>query len=75
MTIGRVGDVDSHPQAGAGEHLGMDEAAHAPFAALLLPLWAVRVPANTLVVGGQVLMLPAMAAVVLRRRSDYAGTH
>jgi hypothetical protein len=55
--------------------LEMDAAMYIPFSVLLVPFWAGLVSGGTLMVVGHVLMLPAMAAVMLRRRGDYAGSH
>jgi flagellar biosynthetic protein FliP len=46
-----------------------------PFAVLLVPFWAGLISGGTLMMAGHVLMFPAMAAVMLRRRGDYAGSH
>jgi flagellar biosynthetic protein FliP len=53
----------------------MDAAMYLPFVALLVPYWAGLIPGGTLMVGGHALMLPAMAAVMLRRRDEFAGSH
>ncbi|MER6590308.1 hypothetical protein ABT214_00260 [Micromonospora purpureochromogenes] len=42
------------------------------FAVLLVPFWAGALPESAVVTVGHVLMLPAMALVLLRRRAEYA---
>jgi flagellar biosynthetic protein FliP len=44
-----------------------------PFLVLFPPLWAGLISAGTVMVGGHVLMLPAMAAAMLLRRAEYTG--
>ncbi len=59
-----------HSGAAIGE---MVLAMYAPVLLLLVPYRAGLLDADTLLVGGHLLMVPAMAAAVLRRRSEYAG--
>lgn len=61
-----------HSWASIGE---MDAAMYIPFAVLLVPFWAGLISGGTLMMAGHVLMFPAMAAVMLRRRGEYAGSH
>jgi hypothetical protein len=49
----------------------MDAAMYVPFAVLLVPFWAGLLPGGMLMIGGHVLMLPAMVAVMWRRREEY----
>jgi hypothetical protein len=53
--------------------LEMAAAMYLPFVVLFPPLWAGLVSADTVMVGGHVLMLPAMAAAMLLRRDEYTG--
>jgi hypothetical protein len=48
---------------------------YVPFVVLLVPFWAEVLPGNVIMVGGHVLMLPAMAVAMLHRRGEYAGGH
>lgn len=61
-----------HSWASIGE---MDAAMYIPFAVLLVPFWAGLISGGTLMLAGHVLMFPAMAAVMLRRRGDYIHRH
>lgn len=45
------------------------------FAVLLVPFWAGALPESAVMTVGHVLMLPAMALVLLRRRAEYAHSH
>ncbi|MGB2566955.1 hypothetical protein ACPFP2_00665 [Micromonospora citrea] len=45
------------------------------FAVLLVPFWVGALPESAVMTGGHVLMLPAMALVLLRRRGEYANSH
>jgi glucose-6-phosphate-specific signal transduction histidine kinase len=49
----------------------MCAAMYVPFAALLLPYWLGAISGEALMMGGHVLMLPAMLAAMLWRRGDY----
>ena len=49
----------------------MAVAMYAPFMVLFPPLWLGVLSASGLIVGGHVLMLLAMAAVMVRRRDQY----
>ncbi len=53
----------------------MAAAMYAPFLLLLIPYWAGLVDATVVHTGGHLLMLPAMALVMLRRRHEYTGHH
>ncbi len=53
----------------------MDAAMYLPFVVLLVPFWTGAISATTLSVAGHVLMLPAMLAVMLRRRAEYSAHH
>ncbi len=53
----------------------MDAAMYLPFVVLLVPFWTGAISATTLSVAGHVLMLPAMLAVMLRRRAEYSAPH
>jgi hypothetical protein len=55
--------------------LEMCAAMYAAFLILFLPYWAGVLGAGGVMVGGHVLMLPAMALVMLRRAEEYAGRH
>jgi len=61
-----------HSWASIGE---MDAAMYLPFAVLLVPFWAGLISGGMLMMAGHVLMFPAMAAVMLRRRGEYASSH
>jgi hypothetical protein len=50
----------------------MAAAMYLPFLVLFLPLWAGLITAGAVFTWGHVLMLPAMAAVMLRRRAEYS---
>jgi len=56
-----------HGAAATGE---MVAAMYAPFAVLLIPWWAGLVPGDVVLMGGHILMLPAMVAVMLRRHDE-----
>ncbi len=49
----------------------MSASMYLPFAVLLVPYWAGAISADTLMIGGHVLMLPLMAGAMLLRPSDY----
>jgi hypothetical protein len=53
----------------------MTAAMYVPFLVLLIPWWAGLVPGEAVIVGGHVLMLPAMVLVMLRRVGEYTGDH
>ncbi|WP_433505084.1 hypothetical protein ACQP04_00195 [Pseudonocardia halophobica] len=53
--------------------LEMAASMYLPFLVLFPPLWAGLISADTVMVGGHVLMLPAMAAAMLLRRAEYTG--
>jgi hypothetical protein len=53
----------------------MTAAMYAPFLVFVIPWWAGMVAAETVILGGHVLMLPAMVAVMLHRVDEYAGHH
>lgn len=61
-----------HSWASIGE---MGAAMYLPFALLLVPYWAGLLPGGMLMIGGHVLMLPAMAAAMWRRRDEYLRSH
>ncbi len=56
-----------HGAAAIGE---MTAAMYAPFAVLLIPWWTGLVPGDVALLGGHLLMLPAMVAVLLHRIDD-----
>ncbi|WP_344402513.1 DJ-1/PfpI family protein [Dactylosporangium fulvum] len=65
--------VRGHGWASIGE---MTAAMYAPFAVLLVPYRLGAVSAGVVMTGGHVLMVVAMVAVMLRRRSEYThGGH
>ncbi|MEV0158015.1 DJ-1/PfpI family protein [Micromonospora sp. NPDC050686] len=65
--------VRGHGWAGIGE---MTTAMYVPFIVLLVPYWFGAVSAGVVMTGGHVLMVIAMVAVMLRRRSEYThGGH
>ena len=49
----------------------MSAAMYVPFLVLLVPFWAGTIGEGALMMGGHVLMLPAMAAVMLLRPAEY----
>ncbi|MFI6786030.1 hypothetical protein ACIBG4_01775 [Nonomuraea sp. NPDC050383] len=53
----------------------MGAAMYVPFAVLLVPYWMGLLPGDGLMIGGHVLMLPAMLLVMLRRREEYGAAH
>lgn len=53
----------------------MAAAMYLPFVVLLGPLWLGAISEDTLFLAGHVLMLPAMAAAMLRRRDEYTHAH
>jgi hypothetical protein len=61
-----------HGWASIGEMAG---AMFLPFIVLFGPYWAGLLSAETMLLGGHVLMLPCMVAVMLRRRDEYAQDH
>jgi hypothetical protein len=61
-----------HGPAAIGE---MTAAMYAPFLVLLVPWWAGLLPGEAVILGGHVLMLPAMVLVMLRRIGEYTGGH
>ena len=46
-----------------------------PFVVLFPPLWLGFISPATMLTGGHLLMLPAMAAAMLLRRTEYTGHH
>ncbi|ALG14645.1 DUF6010 family protein [Kibdelosporangium phytohabitans] len=53
----------------------MGAAMYVPFLVLFVPYWLDVISADALMIGGHVLMLPAMFAVMLLRRSEYTVHH
>jgi hypothetical protein len=53
----------------------MDAAMYLPFAVLFVPMWLGVLSPDGMLVGGHLLMLPAMAGVMLLRRDEYTGGH
>lgn len=53
----------------------MAAAMYLPFLVLFPPLWLGLVSASGLMLGGHLLMLPAMAAAMLLRPAEYTGHH
>lgn len=53
--------------------LEMAAAMYVPFLLLFPPLWLGILPTSGLMIGGHVLMLPAMAGVMLLRPGEYTG--
>ena len=45
---------------------------YVPFLVLLIPFWSGAIGEHAMMMWGHVLMLPAMAAVMLLRPSEYA---
>lgn len=45
------------------------------FVVALLPFWAGALPESAVMAVGHILMLPAMAVVLLRRRGEFAAGH
>ncbi|HEX5597982.1 MAG TPA: hypothetical protein VFX61_18500 [Micromonosporaceae bacterium] len=54
--------------------LEMDAAMIIAFVLVLIPFWSGVLPEKAVMAVGHVLMLPAMALVMLRRRHEYAST-
>jgi hypothetical protein len=61
-----------HGGAAIGE---MTAAMYAPFGVLLVPWWTGLAPGGAVLLGGHLLMLPAMAWAVRRRIGEYTGEH
>jgi copper chaperone CopZ len=61
-----------HGWASIGE---MGAAMYLPFVVLFVPFWAGLLSDSALMVGGHVLMLPAMLAAMLWRRDEYIQHH
>jgi hypothetical protein len=61
-----------HGRAAIGE---MTAAMYAPFLVLLVPWWAGLIPGDVVMLGGHILMLPAMVLAMLRRIGEYTGDH
>lgn len=55
--------------------LEMAAAMYLPFAVLFVPMWMGVLSAGGMLVGGHLLMLPAMVGAMLLRRDEYAGGH
>lgn len=53
----------------------MAAAMYVSFAVLFVPYWAGALDGDTLLVGGHVLMLPAMVLAMLHRRDEYTRAH
>ncbi|MBX6354707.1 MAG: DJ-1/PfpI family protein [Micromonosporaceae bacterium] len=49
----------------------MSAAMYVPFLLLLVPYWAGGISGSTVMMGGHVLMVPAMLVAMLRRRAEY----
>ncbi len=49
----------------------MSASMYLPFVVLLVPYWAGAISADTLMIGGHLLMLPFMAGAMLLRPSEY----
>jgi hypothetical protein len=64
--------IRGHGRAAIGE---MAAAMYMPFVLLFVPFWAGLVSGETVMIGGHVLMVPAMIVAMLRRRSEYQGHH
>ncbi|GAA0799273.1 hypothetical protein [Spirilliplanes yamanashiensis] len=61
-----------HRRHGRAAIAGMAVAMYVPFLVLLPPWWAGALPGEAVLLGGHLLMLPAMAAAMLRRRAEYS---
>jgi hypothetical protein len=53
----------------------MATAMYLPFVVLFPPLWLGFLSAGGMLLGGHLLMLPAMAGAMLLRRNEYTGHH
>jgi len=53
----------------------MSASMYLPFVVLFAPLWLGALSPPGMLVGGHVLMLPAMAGAMLLRREEYTGCH
>jgi hypothetical protein len=53
----------------------MAAAMYLPFVALLVPYWLSAISGETVMIGGHVLMFPAMLAAMLWRRDEYSMGH
>jgi hypothetical protein len=63
----------AHRGHGGAAVAEMSAAMYLPFLVLLVPWWAGLVPADLVLAGGHVLMLPAMVVAMLHRPAEYAG--
>ena len=50
-------------------------AMYIPFIILFVPFWAGLLSGHLVMIGGHILMLPAMVAAMLLRRDEYTGSH
>jgi flagellar biosynthetic protein FliP len=53
----------------------MSAAMYAPYLVLLVPYWLGAVSGEAVMMGGHLLMIPAMLGVMLWRRHEYSGHH
>ena len=74
MTIGMIGWMRwrGHRWAPTAE---MGAAMYLPFAVFFPPFWAGLVGGDVVHLGGHVLMVPVMALMMLRRRTEYSTQH
>lgn len=70
MTVAMASWMRFRGHAG-GPIVEMAAAMYLPFVVLLVPMWLGAISEDTLLIAGHVLMLPAMAAAMLRRREEY----
>ncbi|WBB69002.1 hypothetical protein [Micromonospora sp. WMMD812] len=72
MTVGMIVWM-RHRRHSWGACAEMAAAMYVPFLVLLVPYWAGRLAGDALMLGGHLLMLPAMLLVALRHRHDAAA--
>jgi hypothetical protein len=53
----------------------MSAAMYIPFIILFVAFWAGLLSGHLVMIGGHILMLPAMVAAMLLRRDEYTGSH
>ena len=53
----------------------MSAAMYFPFIILFVPFWAGLLSGHLVMIGGHILMLPAMVAAMLLRRDECTGSH
>jgi hypothetical protein len=60
---------------GRGRVVEMAAAMYLPYLVLIVPYWLGILPGEHVMMGGHLLMLPAMAVAMLAHRTEYSGPH